>query len=351
MRHTTIENSLRNALAKNYPQGIIESSLEGQVGIADVVLKLNDERIAFEVKTNNFYDGLGRTVLLAKKYNKAYLVVPHQILPPQSTLNLIPKEIGIIGFQIQDSAIRFQTIIPIGNELPNSLGSTIEEKPVKFTNPARVSLVSAKALRVVRYLVSHRSTTQIEVSRDTRVSLGMVNKVVSSLVDRDLVSYRGKKLVVFDVWKLLNEISWNRSLRSLKKIDARLPQVESVREAESEFAKICERESMKYALTLFSGASKYVGYGMSYDSIQAYVDQPEQLNKFDRKQTNGIALEVYGIDTPDVIDEARSIDGLVVCSPTQVVLDLVSYGRTGRDWAVKLYEAAIVTGEKTDVNR
>lgn len=351
MRQAAIERALRNALREKYPDATMkESYKEGHNKNVDVVLRLPDETVAFEVKTSNFYDGLGRAVLLARRYNGAYLVVPHHLLPSHDTLDLIPDNVGIVSFELQDNTIQFGVVRQRGNRKLSSLTSTVEEGTISPAKPSRVSLVSTKALRIVRYLVSHKASTQIELARDTRVSVGMVNKVVSALVDRDLVSYRGKKLVVFDVWKLLNEVSWNRPLRSLKKMDVRLSHAASVQEAETETAKACARKKVKYALTLFSGASRYIGYGMMYDSIQAYVDQPELLlDTLDRRQADGILLEVYEIDTPDIINEARTIGGLEVCSPSQVVLDLVSYGRVGRDWAVKLYEATTGKGEQTDV--
>jgi len=172
----------------------------------------------------------------------------------------------------------------------------------------------------------------------------MVNKVVSALVDRDLVSYRGKDLVVIDVWKLLNEISWNRSLKSLKigqvHVDAK-----STEDVEAKLVQICNEMKTKYALTLFSGANRYIGYGMRYDSVQAYVDRPkiilERLSQVRQKAGEGIALEIFAADSRDIIQEAKSVSGVVVCSAVQLVLDLVSYGGVGRDWAVKLYEANI----------
>ncbi len=48
-------------------------------------------------------------------------------------------------------------------------------------------------------------------------------------------------------------------------------------------------------------------------------------------------LELYSVDSSDVLDEAETIHGLAVCSPTQVLVDLSSYGHAGKDIAVKLY--------------
>jgi hypothetical protein len=201
------------------------------------------------------------------------------------------------------------------------------------------------ALRVVRYLLQHNSTTQTQIANDMRVSVGMVNKVVSALTQRELVTYRGKRLVVFDVWKLLNEISWNRPFRSLKSGEIHVGGVKSIRELETKLIQTCRATKTRYALTLFSGASRYIGYGMKYDSAQAYVERgstlSDELERGSVEGREGMVLEIYNIDTWDIIEEATTVEGVVVCSPAQLVMDLVSYGSVGRDWAVRLYEATL----------
>jgi len=347
MIHRSVEKALQRALRKQYPNAkSIEVVDAPHDSGCDVTLTIGEKRVAFEVKTTNFYYALGRIVLLLKRFEAAYLVVPNEILPSQKVLVGMPSEIGIIGFQILDNIIKFEIVRQSMRyqllELPSqTLAETVPQLPKRY----RTSLVSPKALRVVRYLVSHRSTTQTQIARDARVSAGMVNKVVSALVDRDLVSYRGKNLVIFDVWKLLNEISWNRSLKSLKIGQVHLVDAKSTEDVEAKLVQICNEMRTKYALTLFSGATKYIGYGMRYDSVQAYVDKPkvilESLSQVRQKAGEGIALEIFAVDSRDIIEEAKSIGGLVVCSAVQLVLDLVSYGGVGRDWAVKLYEAKI----------
>jgi len=346
MIHRSVETALQRALREQYPNAkSIEVVDTRQEPSCDVILTLGEKRVAFEVKMTNFYYALGRITLLTKRFEAVYLVVPNEILPSRKVLVEMPSEIGVIGFQTLDNRIKFEIVRQSMRyqllKLPTqTLSETVPQLPKRY----RTSLVSPKALRVVRYLVSHRSTTQTQIARDARVSAGMVNKVVSALVDRDLVSYRGKDLVVIDVWKLLNEISWNRSLKSLKigqvHVDAK-----STEDVEAKLVQICNEMKTKYALTLFSGANRYIGYGMRYDSVQAYVDRPkiilERLSQVRQKAGEGIALEIFAADSRDIIQEAKSVSGVVVCSAVQLVLDLVSYGGVGRDWAVKLYEANI----------
>jgi len=351
MTHRQVEEALQRALKKQYPNArSIKAVDTARDSSWDIILDLAEKRIVFEVKMSNFYDALGRTILWPKEFEAAYLVVPNIIVPPRRVLAQMPSEIGVITFQIQDNNIKFEIARQSeGHQLQELPTQTLAEMIPQPPKRVRTSLVSQKALRVVRYLISHRSATQTQIARETNVSAGWVNRVVSALIDRELVSYRGKVLIVFDVWKLLNEISWNRSLKSLRMGEAHLVDAKSTEDVEAKLAKACSETKTRYALTLFSGASKYIGYGQKYDSVQAYVDNPvlilETLPQVRQKAGEGIALEIFSADSPDIIEEAKPVGGRAVCSTVQLVLDLVSYGGVGRDWAVRLYEATIAKKE------
>lgn len=345
MDHFTVLLALQKGLEQSYPRANLERSPRmASTKTADLVLRLPKERIAFEIKISNFYDGLGRAVLWAEEFDASYLVVPKELLPSQEILRRIPRDVGVAAFQVRNHTIKFETVKKCRTQLAGPSFEVALEKTPQLPRTVKTSLVSPKALRVIRYLISHRSTTQIEIARGTDVSVGMVNKLISALVDRELVSYKGKRLVVFDVWRLLNEVSWNRPVKGLKKGELRVDS-SSTRETEQQIARICGEAGMRYAMTLFSGASRYIGYGMKYDSVQTYVEEPERLLDSLRPKRaapgDGILLDVFGPDTWDILDEAQVVAGVAVCSTTQLVMDLVSYGHVGRDWAVKLYEETI----------
>jgi hypothetical protein len=354
MMHAQVEEALKKALSKQYPHASLDRSVKtASGGIVDIVLTLPEARVAFEVKTSNFYDGLGRIILWAKEFDGAYLVIPMQMLPSREALARTPAEVGLISYRILDKIASFEIVRQsAGHRLLEPLSRAEVEPAPQVSGLVRTSLVSPKALRVVRYLIQHKSTTQTQIANDTRVSAGMVNKVVSALTQRELVSYRGKNLIVFDVWKLLNEISWNRPLKSLKKGEIHVPDVKSTQELEARLVQLCKSADIRYALTLFSGASRYVGYGMKYDSVQAYVEREsilfEKLGRHVPEAREEKILEVYEIDTWDIIEEAETVDGVVVCSPAQLIMDLVSYGHVGRDWAVRLYEETMSVSAKED---
>jgi len=353
MIHNQVEKALVKALRKRYPRASIGTQTETYSGTrVDLVLGIEGKKIGFEVKMSNFYDALGRSVLWAKEFNGVYLVVPTNAVPSRKALSRMPLEIGVIVFTVQNRVIEFHVARPSrGCQLqefnaPIRIEAPLHIQPVEHT---KTSLVSPKALRVIRHLIAHRETAQIQIVREAQVSAGMVNKVIAALVDRELVSYRGKRLVVFDVWRLLNEVSWNRPLRRLRSGEIVDPDAKSIEDVEAKLAETCNQTKTRYALTLFSGASRYIGYGMKYDSVQAYVEEPalilERLAQTRPKGGERAVLEVFTPDSLDIIGEAKPVGTRVVCSPTQLVLDLVSSGQMGRDWAVKLYEAVIAKKE------
>jgi len=345
LSHEQVEESLSKAIKESNPAAKLEKEIRTSIdSIVDMVLTLPFKRIAFEIKMSNFYNALGRIILWYKEFDAVFLVIPDHIIPSKKILSLLPSKIGIISFEIDNRTLRFEIVRnSIGYKIQR-LSSQVVMEVLKETKPVKTSLVSPKSLRVIRYLVSHKSSTQTQISRETKVSIGMVHKVVSTLMDSELISYKGKNLVVHDIWQLLNAVSWNRSIKKLKKAEIQI-KFKSIEDAEIELVNICNEMNTKYALTLFSGATKYIGYGMKYDSVQVYSDSPIELSQVLRKMRSsidgGIFIEIFAIDNLEIINEARKVDSFVVCSPTQLLLDLISYGGVGKDWAVKLYESTI----------
>ena len=310
----------------------------------DIVEKKEDKTVAVEIKTTNFFDGLGRAMIWKDYFDSIYLVIPRSILPHRQVLEKIPAEIGIIAYKLENNRVRFEIVRQANIALPTRLFEApfmIEAKPYPI-KPSRASLVSPKALRTVRYLLTHVKTSQKEIAKETQVSIGMVNKVISRLRERDIVAYKKRKLSLLEPWKLLNEVSWERPMAKLKIQDYYIPQLRDVKETEKYLNNVCGRYKTRYALTLFSGATRYVAYSMRYDAVYSYVEPSKSLLKFLARSQGrvgeGMRLELYRVDSSDVLDEAATIDDSVVCSPTQVLVDLSSYGYAGKDIAVKLYK-------------
>ena len=348
MSHKQIEELIFRIIQKADSNATFERNVKTPGNMyVDIVRKKAGKTTAVELKTTNFFDGLGRAIIWRDHFDSVYLVMPRSILPPKQVLKKIPVEIGIVAYKLRNNQVRFEIVREANVALPiKLLESPFEIQPKPYlAKTLRTSLVSPKAFRIVRYLLTHVKTSQKEIAKETQVSLGMVNKVISKLMERDIVAYKKRELRLLEPWKLLNELSWERPLGKLKIQDFYVPQLRDVKETENYLSSICSRNKTRYALTLFSGVNRYVAYSMRYDAVYSYVEPTKRLlRSLARSQgrvRKGVRLELFRVDSLDILAEATTIDGSVVCSPTQVLIDLSSYGNAGKDIAVKLYQEIV----------
>jgi len=343
MSHSQIEKALYDAITKSNDGTAIRNARVADIYV-DILQTRKGEKIAFEIKTANFFDGLGRAVVWKDYVDSVYLVVPKSILPPTQVVNAIPDQIGVVAYEYDSASARFTLLKKARVDLPSQIFEHGIFFDTKLRPPERyvaASLVSPKALRLLRYLLLHGRTSQQEISEKTHVSLGMVNKVISRLAERDIVAYKKRTLTLLEPYKLLNEISWERPMSKLKIRDLYLPHIRDAQGAEEYLKNTCSQYEVEYALTLFSAANRYVAYSMRYDTVYSYVEPSDRVLQFeteaDSSTEKGMRIELFRVDSPDILDEAGTIDGLSICDPTQVLIDLSSYGNVGKDVAVELY--------------
>lgn len=134
-------------------------------------------------------------------------------------------------------------------------------------------LTSPTAYQVVTHLLTHPTTTQLETSRQTGVSIGWVNAVVKTLEDNHVIR-RGKKsrLEIVDPVSLLDALAWERPLSRLRKTTIRV-ETSELQNATSGLAEICLKSKTQYALTGFAGLSRYLAYHIGYPTIHAYTGE------------------------------------------------------------------------------
>jgi len=344
MSHAQIEEIIFKAIQNESKDAVLLKDAEiGNLSV-DMLWRKKDEKVAIDIKTTNFFDGLGRATIWKDYVDSIYLVIPASIVPHKQILDKMPKQVGLIAFRFDNNSVRFEPIRQANVTLPTRFfenSYVIERKASPASTRASASLVSPKALRIVKYILMHQETTQKKIADEANVSIGMVNKVVSRLMERDIVTYKRRKLTLLEPWKLLNEVSWERQMAKNKIGDYYLSEISDVKQAERYLKETCSKLKTNYALTLFSGANRYVAYSMRYDAVYSYIEPAdsiiELLAKSRRPTERGVRLELFRVDSPDVLTEAKVIDGLSVCSPAQVLVDIASYGPTGKEVAVELY--------------
>jgi len=210
-----------------------------------------------------------------------------------------------------------------------------------------VKLSSPQAFRIVRYLLKQPVTYQRQIHRDLGISIGWINKVVSSLHEAG-IARKGKwrRIELEDPYALLDLLSWQRPLQRLHKATVRLELTE-LANAEKNLRETCLEAQLDYALTAFSGLSRYLAYYITFPTIHTYTNNPEQLSQFLPKGRGPITIEILSADYPDVLKNTRDIDNFNIVDPIQVVIDLFCLGSAGRDAATKLYEMIRDEQQKT----
>jgi hypothetical protein len=198
-----------------------------------------------------------------------------------------------------------------------------------------MKLISPKAYKAIKYLLGHKRTNILEISRETGVAYGWANDVVNFLYDRGIVSKGWRQCELKDPLQLLEIIAYERPISKLVKDSFQL-EVLSIAEGEELLKRVCKERKVKYGLTVFSGLKRFYEYYIAFPEIHAYVSD-QQIKKYLPQGLGPITLTLLRPDQQDILNETKIIDDFSVCSPTQVVIDLFCSG-VGRDGAMKFLE-------------
>jgi len=210
-----------------------------------------------------------------------------------------------------------------------------------------VKLSSPQAFRIVKYLLGHPVTYQRQIHRDLEISTGWINTVTNSLYETGIAT-KGKwrRIELEDPYALLDLLSWQRPLQRLIRATVRL-EITEIASAEKKLQEVCSKAQLDYALTAFSGLSRYLAYYITFPTIHIYASKAEQLSHLLPKGRGPITTEVLSPDYPDILENARNMDNFNIADPIQVVIDLFCMGSAGRDAGTKLYEMTRNEQQKT----
>jgi len=210
-----------------------------------------------------------------------------------------------------------------------------------------VKLSSPQSFRMAKYLLENPITYQRQIHRDLEISIGWINKVANSLYEAGITK-KGKwrRIELEDPYALLDILSWHRPLQRLIKATVRLELTE-IANAEKNLREICLKAQLDYALTAFSGLSRYLAYYITFPTIHTYTNNPKQLSQLLPKGRGPITTEILSPDYPDILKNTRNINNFNTVDPIQIVIDLFCLGSAGRDAATKLYEMTRNEQQKT----
>ena len=210
-----------------------------------------------------------------------------------------------------------------------------------------VKLSSPQSFRIAKYLLENPITYQRQIHRDLEISIGWINKVVNALYEVGITK-KGKwrRIELEDPYALLDLLSWHRPLQRLIQATVRLELTE-IANAEKKLRENCLKAQLDYALTAFSGLSRYLAYYITFPTIHTYTNNPKQLSQLLPKGRGPITIEILRPDYPDILKNTRNINNFNTVDPIQVVVDLFCLGSAGRDAATKLYEMTRNEQQKT----
>ncbi|HML01887.1 MAG TPA: hypothetical protein VK487_00775, partial [Candidatus Bathyarchaeia archaeon] len=158
MSHSQIEEVLHKALEDTDGATLTRNAKVANMEV-DILQACNGKTIAFEIKTSNFFDGLGRAMGWKGSVDSVYLLIPEKILPSKQIMNEIPSHIGVVAIEYENDKLKFHLVKKALVEFPTQIlerefffeHSTVYPME-KHTTP---SLVSPKALRILRYILVH----------------------------------------------------------------------------------------------------------------------------------------------------------------------------------------------------
>lgn len=206
------------------------------------------------------------------------------------------------------------------------------------------SLYSPKAERILRVLLTRpgKEWKVKEMAGEAKVSLGQASNVKKLLNDREWLKSSSKGFAVKEPLKLINEWAENYNFR---KNDVReFYTVKNIPDIEADIAEICNRNNLSYALTAFSGAAR-MAPSVRYQRAMIYVegDLGELVSALELKRVpSGANISLIYPYDEGVFYGAKRIDELMIASPVQTYLDLISLRGRGEEAAEAVLREVIL---------
>jgi hypothetical protein len=219
-----------------------------------------------------------------------------------------------------------------------------EGRPNPFVNRRRLrSLYAPKAERILRVLLGdpERSWRDRPLSREARVSVGLVSNTRRLLADREWVMERSDGFLLMQPERLL--VDWASNYRTDRARSCEFYSLSDIGEVERGLASACRKLGLNYALTSFSAAARYAP-SVRYQKATAYVTGPldEIARSLQLKQVDsGATVSLLAPHDEGVYYRSVEIDGTRVVSPVQAYLELKGTRARGEEAADFLLETEI----------
>ena len=283
-------------------------------------------------------EAVNQLIRYRDSYPNAYSVFMAPYISPQAADICLKDGVGYIDFA-GNSYLSFGQVYIEQTGRPNLFK----------TRRDLASLYSPKASRVLRVLMNNPGKTWKiqDLANEARVSLGQAANVKKLLLDREWINQKNGILLT-EPWILLEE--WSNSYTYRKNEVRNFYSLKNIPEIEEDLARVCSEKGIEYALTGFSGASRFAP-AVRYNRAMAYASIPEEVMLLlDLKEVeSGANVMLLGPYDEGVFYGTKVIDDIRIVSPIQIYLDLRSYKGRGEEAAEVLLRDVIKpkwSGEK-----
>ncbi len=197
------------------------------------------------------------------------------------------------------------------------------------------SLYSPRAERILRVLLARprESWTTETLARTARVSFGQVSNVKKLLADREWLASAASGIRLNNPGTVLDQ--WAAQYRFRRNQVKEYYTLEEVAECEYSLAEVCQRQGIGYALTAFSGASRFapaVRYQRAVAYVEADIDALTASLGW-KPVTSGANVSLLVPYDEGVFFDGRQVEGVQVSTPVQIYLDLQSFSNRGEEAA------------------
>lgn len=205
------------------------------------------------------------------------------------------------------------------------------------------SLYYPKAERILRVLLNSpcKSWKTQTLATEAGVSLGMASKVKQRLEAVEWIEAQTAGFKLTEWNELLSE--WQKQYHYTKNEIFDFYSLKSEAYIEEQLSEYCQKNNIRYALTLFSGASRIAPY-TRFKRVHAFLEKDiDKLKEtLDLKPvSSGANITLLVPYDNGVFYGLKEYQGIPVVSPIQLYLDLMNYKGRGVEAAQFLFEKVI----------
>lgn len=298
-------------LKKRFPGTIPVANQQFEFGLnIDFAIDLESEIVLVEVKKHRAsVEDVMRLIffksLLRKEIHTLLLYAP------------------VFSYRVRELALRVDVeLVPIPKELTRQL--LTEKKP-----PRKVKLTSPSAWNVVLHFIRHQKSSINHAAETTGTSYSWANAVVHQLLSQGILERKGRgTFILLDVNKLLNGISWERSLKELEKSEWTV-ESNSINDVLHDIVEV----DPNAVLTGYLAIQEYFDIARRVDFVQVYSKHLVDLELQLGTSENGIRISVLEPDRRIRYNKAGRLNvrNLRVADPDQLILDIAGLGYAASD--------------------